>query len=336
MHAYCNASRLGLELDLSNPAGREVFWDLVRWADVLVESFSAGALERMGFGYPKLAEANPGLILLSSCLPGQTGTLELPGYGNLSTGLFGFTTTTRWPGRPAAGPFGAYTDVVSPRFGLAAVLAALDHRRRTGLGQHLDLSQAEASLHFLSPALLDAELNGNEATARGNTDLEHAPHGVYPVMGTDAWIAVVCTDDDAWRNLARLLGRADLADLDTAQRLDRRDELDELVAAFTAGHDGEVLQEQLQALGIGAHQVQNSHECLRDPQLAHRGHYVTVEHPLLGPVVMEGPRFRLSRTPGVTRPAPTYGQHAAEVLHDFLGYDDDRIAELAAAGALGA
>ena len=335
MYINCNTSKLGLELDLSNPAGREVFWDLVRWADVLVESFSAGALERMGLGYAKLAEANPALIVLSSCLPGQTGTLEMPGYGNLSTGLFGFTATTRWPGRPAAGPFGAYTDVVSPRFGLAAILAALDHRRRSGRGQHLDLSQAEASLHFLSPALLDAELNGTEAAARGNTDLEHAPHGVYPVEGTDAWIAIACTDDEAWRNLAGLLGRPDLAGLDAAQRLARRDELDEVVAAFTAGRDGAVLQEDLQALGVAAHQVQNSHECLRDEQLAHRGHYVTVEHHLFGPILLEGPRIRLSRTPGVARPAPTYGQHATEVLRDFLGYDDERIAELAAAGALG-
>jgi crotonobetainyl-CoA:carnitine CoA-transferase CaiB-like acyl-CoA transferase len=332
----CNAGKLGLELDLSNPDGKGVFEDLAGWADIVVESFSAGAFTRMGFGYEWLARVNPGAILLSSCLPGQTGTLALPGYGNLTTALFGFTAVTRWPGRQAAGPFGAYTDIVSPRFGLAGVLAALDHRRRTGRGQHLDLSQAECSLHFMAPALLDAELNGQVAEARGNADPERAPHGVYPTAGTDQWIAVVCCDDAAWRALAGQLGRADLAGLTTAERLARREELDTLVGSWTAPQEAAALQEELQGLGVAAHQVQNTHECLADPQLAHRGHYVHAAHTLLGPVVVEGPRFRLSRTPGAIPAAgPVYGEHNEHVLRDLLGYDDERIADLVIGGALG-
>ncbi|MFN0091829.1 MAG: CaiB/BaiF CoA transferase family protein, partial [Acidimicrobiales bacterium] len=331
-----NAGKLGVELDLAAPPAREVLWDLIRWADVILESFSAGAFERMGFSWERISELNPRAVLLSSCLPGQTGELHLPGYGNLSTALFGFTTVTRWPGRPAAGPFGAYTDIVSPRFGLAAVLAALDHRRRSGRGQHLDLSQAEASLHFLAPALLDAEVNDAPFEARGNHDPDHAPHGVYPCAGEDRWAAVVCTTDEQWRALAALLGREDLADLGRAERLARQDELDALVGAWTSARSAEAAQEILVAAGVAAHQVQNSPECLADPQLAHRGHYVTVEHPLLGPVVVEGPRVRLLGTPGATTaPGPTYGQHSDYVLRELLGYSDERIAELVVAGALG-
>ena len=336
LYGNSNAGKLGIDVDLSTPAGHEVVWDLIRWADIVVESFSAGTLERMGFGYQRMAEVNSGVILLSSCLPGQTGTLEMPGLGNLTTALFGFTITTGWPGRSSAGPFGAYTDVVSPRFGLAGVLAALEYRRRSGIGQHLDLSQAECALHFLTTALLDAEVNGREFTARGNRDPAMAPHGVFPAAGEDRWVAVACAEDQQWQSLAGRLGRGDLAGLTLAERLARQDELDQLISTWTASREPAEVETVLQAIGVAAHQVQNSAACLADPQLAHRGHYVTLEHPLLGEVTIEGPRFHLSRTPGRTAtPSPTYGQHAERVLSTILGYDEERIAELVIAGALG-
>lgn len=219
---------------------------------------------------------------------------------------------------------------------MAAILAALEHRRRTGEGQHLDLSQAESSLHLLTPALLDAEVNGRNLQPRGNRDLTMAPHGTYPARGEDRWIAIACQDDDAWRALAACLGRPDLAGCPLPQRLDRHDELDVLLAGWTADQDPEVLQTQLQGYGIAAHQVQSSRECLADPQLAHRGHYATVSHPIWGPVVVQEPRLRLSRTPGVLLgPGPTLGQHTDLVLGEFLGYGDDQIADLARCGVLG-
>ncbi|MDH4145404.1 MAG: CoA transferase [Acidimicrobiia bacterium] len=336
LFSNCNAGKLGLELDLNTDAGREVLWDLLRWADVVIESFSAGAFERMGFGYERIAAVNPSVIVLSSCLPGQTGTLELPGYGNLSSAMFGFHFATRWPDRQAAGPFGAYTDTVAPRFALAGLLGAIDHRRRTGEGQYLDLSQAEASLHLLAPGLLDAEVNGRELVSLGNGDAQMAPHGVYPVVGDDRWVALACENDGAWAALAGAMGRGELAGLDTDDRLGRRAELDEVVAAWTATQAAGPLVERLQALGVASHEVQNTVECLADPQLAHRGHYVNIEHPFIGPVPIEGPRVKLSATPGrAERPAPTYGQHAFEILTELLGYDVDRVADVAAAGALG-
>jgi crotonobetainyl-CoA:carnitine CoA-transferase CaiB-like acyl-CoA transferase len=336
LYANANAGKLGIELDLHTDAGREVLWDLLRWADVVLESFSPGAFARMGFGYERIAAVNPSVIVLSSSLTGQSGSLELPGYGNLASAMFGFHFTTRWPDRPAAGPFGAYTDTVSPRFALAALLGALDHRRRTGEGQYLDLSQAEASLQFLAPALLDAEVNGHEHESLGNGDAAMSPHGVYPVRGEDRWVAAACEDDRAWAALAVELGLPELARLPLDARLARRDELDEHVARWTAPREAEDVVARLQAIGVAAHTVQNSADCLADPQLAHRGHYVTVQHPFVGPVPVEGPRVRLSRTPGrVGNPGPAYGEHAFEILGELLGYDGDRIAEVAAAGALG-
>ena len=155
-----NAGKRAITVDLATPEGRDVALDLVRWADVVTESFSPKAMAAWGLGYEALRRANPGLIMVSSCLMGQTGPLAgFAGYGNLAAAWCGFAEFVGWADRPPVGPFGAYTDYISPRLALATLLAALDHRRRTGEGQFIDVSQAEAALHFLTPALLDAQVN---------------------------------------------------------------------------------------------------------------------------------------------------------------------------------
>ena len=156
----------------------------------------------------------------------------------------------------------AYSDYPSPRFALCAVLAALDHRDRTGEGQYLDFAQAEACAHFLSPALLDRAVNGHEWTRNGNADPEMSPHGVYPASGDDQWVALACRDDADWRGLAELVGRRDLASLGTEDRLARRAELDTIVAAWTAPRTPDDVTALAVAAGVPAHTVQNSGECM--------------------------------------------------------------------------
>ncbi|MFN0090879.1 MAG: CoA transferase [Acidimicrobiales bacterium] len=335
-----NTGKLGLALDLTKPGAHEVVLDLVRWADVVCESFSPRAMRGLGLGYETLAEVNPGVIMLSTCLMGQTGPLALfAGFGNLAAAISGFTNLAGWPDRPPSGPYSAYTDYVAPRVSVAVVLAALDHRRRTGQGQHIDFSQAEASLHLLGPALLDYEVNGRLLERNGNRDGASCPHGVFRCAARggddDRWAALSCPDDRAWAALAGELGRADLAGLGLAERQARADELEALVEGWTRSRDEDVVERRLQALGLPAHALANSPELCADPQLARRGHLVTTEHALHGPLVVEGARFLLSRTqPSSYRAAPTLGQDSFEVLHDLLGYDKDRIAELAAAGLL--
>jgi len=331
-----NAGKLGLALDLSKPEARSVVLDLARWADVAIESFTAGTVARWGLGYDDLAAINPSLVMMSSCLMGQSGPLStFAGFGNLSASIAGFFDVTGWPDRPPAGPYMAYTDYTSPRFTLCALLAALDHRRRTGEGQYLDFSQMEAAIHLLTPALLEYQLDGTLVTRRGNVDLDLCPHAVYPAHGTDAWIAIVCETDDQWKRLAREMRRGDLGELTTAERLARRDEIDELITAWTARQDATGLMYRLQQQGVPAHQVQNSGECFNDPQLHWREHFAWLDHPYVRRSIVDTPpqHFSRSRT-GYAWPGPVYGQHATEVLQGILGYDDDRITELAIAGAL--
>jgi crotonobetainyl-CoA:carnitine CoA-transferase CaiB-like acyl-CoA transferase len=336
-----NAGKLMLTLDPSKREGREVVLDLVRWADVVTESFSPKAMRAFGLDYETLRAVKPEIIMLSTCLMGQTGPLaRFAGFGNLAAAVCGFVELGGWPDREPAGPFGAYTDYIAPRFNAIAVLAALEHRRRTGEGQHIDLSQGEASLHFLAPALLDYFANGRLPARAGNRDPAFSPHGVYAARGEDRWVAIAVRDDGEWRALCDALGRRELgADpryASAAARLARADELDALVAAFTSAHDAVEVEARLQARGVPAHAVQNSPELVADPQLRARGAFVELENPACGtPTVVEGARVLLSRTPArVAGTAPTFGRDNELVLKEILGYDDDRIAELVIAGAL--
>jgi len=337
----CNAGKMGISLDLGNPRSREVIYDLLKWAQVVTESFSPKAMRAWGYDYESLRKIKPDIIMLSTCLMGQTGPLSrIAGFGNMAAAISGFHNLTGWPDRPPAGPFGAYTDYVAPRFSAMAILAALDHHRRTGEGQYIDQSQAESAVHFLTPAILDYTVNGRVQGRIGNSDREYAPHGVYPTVGADGWIAIVCQTDAHWRALCTVVNRKDLADdpkLATVQgRRENAGEIDAAISDWTRNMGERAAEAHLQSRGVPAHQVQNSAHAARDPQLAHRRHFVEVNHSTLGKTVVEGPRAHLSRTPAQVRAAaPAVGEHNQYVLEKILGYDDNKITDLVASGVFG-
>ena len=317
-----NAGKHMMSLDLSVDEARTVVWDLIDWADVVIEAFTPKAMANWGFDYDSIKARKPETIMLSSCLMGQTGPMNMyPGFGNLAGALSGFYEITGWPDRPPSGPFLAYTDYTAPRFTVSALMAALDHQRRTGEGCYIDLSQHESALHLLGPALLDQEINGRTATRSANWSERHNVHGVYPVKGEDRWIAIVCQDQTAEDNLALLMG---------SQKLD-----DSAIAAWTAQQDRFELQQLLQNHGIAAHIASDSIDAVADPQLAHRNHFRRVPQAYAGETVVEGSHYQLSRTPSdVLWGGPPIGEHTFEVLSEMLGYDGDKIADLAAVEAL--
>lgn len=333
-----NVGKLMLSLDLTNPASKEIVFELVRWAEVVCESYSPRAMKAFGLDWEVLRQVNPKLIMLSTCLMGQTGPLAMyAGYGNLAAAISGFNEVAGWPDREPAGPYGAYTDYIAPRYNGAAILAALEHRRRTGEGQYIDMAQGEAALHFLAPALLDYAANGRIASRIGNADPQYAPHGVYPAAGEDRWVAVACETDAHWRALAPVLGLdpGDVRYASAAARKACEAELDALLTHYTQARGPDTTSVELQARGVPAYTVQNSAACLQDPQLAHLAHFVRIPHPNGGHTVVENTRARLSRTPG--RPGdtvPTFGSGLQQVLGGILGYDEERIAELLIAGVL--
>lgn len=335
-----NANKRMLTLDPTRPEGRAVVLDLVRWADVVTESFAPGVMRRWGLDYDALRAVKPDVVMLSTCLMGQTGPwASFAGYGNLAAAVSGFSNLGGWPDRPPAGPFSAYTDYVSPRFIAAAILAALEYRRRTGAGQYIDLSQAEASLHFLGAALLDHVANGRLPSRVGNRDPELIPHGVYPAAGDDRWVAIAVDGDSSFQALCTAMGRPELARDPRFSSPDARRAhevaLDGELAAWTRTRDAAAIETLLQAHGVAASAVQDSAALCADPQLAHRGHFLRIPHARLGATTIETTRFHLSHTPAIVPDdAPTYGRDTATVLSDLLGYDEALITELVRSGAL--
>lgn len=340
LFANLNAGKLCISINLNLAGSKELVHRLVRWADVVTESFAPGQMQRWGYGYEALRAVNPRIVMLSTSLNGQSGPERgLAGFGSMGAQLVGFGDLTGWPDRPPAGPFGAYTDYVAPKFIVAALLAAVDHQRRTGEGQYIDLSQVEASAHFLTPAILDYTVNGVSPTRVGNRDASSAPHGVYPALGDDTWVAISVGNDNEWTALAGACsagGWAEDARFATAEnRRSHQDELDALVGAWTSTRPVDEIERTLVNAGVPCHRVTTSFDALADEHLRAREHFHTIPMPEVGTVPVEASRLRLSETPAAAPVAAPYaGRDNEVVLREILGLTDDEVLRLATSGVL--
>ncbi|MEV4548899.1 CaiB/BaiF CoA transferase family protein [Nonomuraea wenchangensis] len=337
-----NASKLGLGVDLSTDGGRRVAARLTAWADVVVEAFTPGVMDRLGLGYDRLRAVNPSLIMLSTSMNGQTGPRRgFAGFGTVLAAMSGYCELTGWPDRDPGSPYGAYTDFIGQRFAAVAVLAALEHRDRTGEGQHIDLSQMETGLMFLAPELVDHQLTGHVATRDGNRDRAAAPHGVFPCLpegGRERWVAIAVTGDDQWTALRRALGEpAWAADPRLATLSGRKDQEDRLERALASWTSARTVAEVVGTLQpeVPAGPVHDARGLQSDPQVAHRGYFRPQRHPVMGMMPYEGAQAELSLTPyRVTKAAPLLGEDNERVLTELLGFTADEVAALAAEGAV--
>ena len=307
---------------------------------MVVENFTPGTMEAWGIDYESLRRIKPDLIMLSTSNQGQTGPHSRhPGHGAILTSLAGFTHLTGWEDGEPCQPFGALTDFITPLLGAIALVGALEHRRRTGEGQYLDLSQYEASLLTLTPVMLDWFVNQHEAGRMGNRSPHAAPHGVYPCQGEDRWCAIAVESDEEWRALCQAIGRPELAHDPRFATIEGRqqhhDALDAIIAAWTSPRPAEEVMHTLQRHGVPAGAVHDPPHVLEDPQLRHRGHFQVLEHPIIGPQHYEVPPFRLSRTPAQLRmAAPCLGQHNEYIYREVLGIPEDEFVELLVEGVL--
>ncbi len=340
--ANYNVNKYGITIDMRHPKARDLVLKAATWADMVTENFTPGTLESWGLGYADLKEINPRLILFSTSMMGRGGPLEQqPGFGPVLSSLAGLTYITGWPDRDPVNPYGAYTDFIVPRFAVAAILAALDYRNRSGEGLHLDLSQLETSLQFSAPLLLDYAINGREQGRQGNRAQGAAPHGVYPCLGKDRWIAIACSSDEEWRTLSGIIdpsGDGWPHDRSFGTLLDRKlaeDDLDSKISGWTSNWDSRELMDTLQAAGVAAGVANDPRDLFEDPQLTHRGHFQYLEHPEIGPYASDRSEMDLTLTPGgLNRPAPLLGQHNRYVLTKLFGLSEDEFAELQQLGAL--
>lgn len=321
--ANFNTSKQGLRLELNEPNDLVLARKLADWADVVVESFTPGTMARYGLDYATLSKQRTDLVMVSTCMRGQTGPeRHYTGFGNQGAALAGLVAITGWPDRAPAGPWGAYTDFIAPRYGVAALMAALLHRDASGRGQYIDLSQIEAGIQFQAPLLLDYAANGRIAGATGNASVYACPHGTYRTRGTERYVAIGCATPSHWDALARsvplsqpLLALA-LRSLDA--RIAQRDQIEAELAAYCADHDAFDLADRLQRAGVPSYPVLRPTDLFEDAQLQHRGFFVTLDHPVMGPTPYDGPVTQFSRTPArLRRPGPLLGQHSDEIRRMF-------------------
>ena len=323
-------------LDLSTQRGRQIALQLCAQAEVVIENNRGGVVKAWGLDYEHVRTVRPDVIYVASQGFGRGGPLgEAPSFGPLNSSFAG----TNWLWNHAEAPYPAgsalnHPDHIASKLAAAAVLAALEHRRRTGEGQLIEMSQSEAAAYFAGEFYLEGLCTGRPATQVGNGAPHAVPHGVYPCAGEDRWCAIAVVGDDAWERFARCLGwSVETRFASLAGRLAARAALDARVAEWTRGRSAEDVAETLQAAGVSATVVASPDDTRADPHLAARGAIVTLEHPEIGAERHIGNPLRMSRTPLVTAgPAPLLGTDTHGVLADWLGMSASEVDELLATG----
>ncbi|NND66959.1 MAG: CoA transferase, partial [Halioglobus sp.] len=332
-----NPGKHSVTLNLRNEQGIRLARELLHWADAVIENFAPRAMRKYGLDYTSMITEKPDLVMLSTCLNGQTGPhRDYPGFGGQGAALCGFNYLTGWPDREPIGPFGTITDSLSPRFAAAALAASLLHHRRTGEGAYIDLAQVETGAYSLAPWLLEYGINGCDSTRRGNRHGATAPHGVFPCAGEDRWIAIACWSDEDWLQLALLAGMDSDAYPSLEARLDDSEAIEEHLAQYTRNQDALKLARTLQDLGVEAVPVADFGDLYEDTeQLAAREHFVALERPRTGQFHYERNGYRLENdSGGYATPTPLLGEHTEQVLMRQLGYSADQVAVFRDNGAL--
>lgn len=334
-----NAGKRSLALDLKSPQGRGVVLKLVEWADIVVESFTPHVLRGLSLTYADLIKVRPDVIMVSTSIGGQTGPYanNMMGVGTMGASLSGATHLIGWPDRRPTGPFGPWTDEVTPRFIVASVLAALHRRHRTGEGGYIDVSQAEAGMQFISPASWAFAASGEVMQRRGAFNPLRCPSGPFPSKGVDKWIVIDASSADTWSKLRTLIGGELLEPtFDTALgRLRNREAIDAGVSAWTASRTAEAAEAALQTVGVPAHAVVRAAAIAADEDIRSCGHLQPITDTVIGRAEIEGPRFRFAATPlPPVRRGPRIGEHSAQVLIECAGLTEADCARLAEADVL--
>ncbi len=321
-----NAGKRCVALDLTQAAAVELAKSLVATADIVVENYSVGVMDKLGLGYAQLREVKPDLIMLSSTGYGDSGPCRgFVTWGPNIEALSGLSTFSGFPARPCTVTQYAYPDAVSALHGLFAVLCALDYRTRTGEGQYINLSQFEATVAVTGPALMEYLGNHCEPQRRGNRSHHAAPHGCYRCTGDDRWCTIAVGDDVEWERFCKVVGAPawtrEPRFSTSSARLAHTEELDALVEGWTSQRDAYEVMSVLQAAGVAAGVVQNIEEQFHhDPQLASRHFFETIDHRRKGSAVANGVPLGLTRTPGCSAWAGTgVGEDNDYVFGELLG-----------------
>jgi crotonobetainyl-CoA:carnitine CoA-transferase CaiB-like acyl-CoA transferase len=323
-----NPQKMSLQVDMKTPEGLAALLDLFRVADIVIENLRPGAVKRLGLGYEAARKVKPDIVYVSMSMHGTEGPLSYQtGYAPAFAALSGLTNMVGYEGKPPSGMNIRYGDATFGATAAFAAVVALLQRRRTGLGQFVDVAAAESLTSVIGDTLMDFSLNRAARSCDGNRHPEMAPHGAYR-CSCGSWIAIAVSSDEGWRALAQAIGPASAADdarfKTLAARKSNEADLDRLVAAWTAEQAADDLVRTLQGRGIAAAKSASSLDLVSDQHLWKRGFYRSVPFPTgeIKPIV--GPSWSMSREAQIVKGAPRLGEHNAYVLGEILGMSHEQ------------
>lgn len=338
---HFSANMMSVSLNMGHPQGLGLAKELIAKADVLMENFTPGVMDRWGLSYEEAKKIKPDIIMVRQNGFGMDGPYRnLAAFGMILAAIVGIPNFIGWPDRgPLPVGVGAYTDCISPRFASAAVIGALDYRDRTGKGQLIDLAQFETGISFFLPGVLDFAVNGREPSRSGNGCAFAAPHNVYACKGEERWCTVAVFNDQQWADLCRVMGKEEyITDprFDTLlRRKEHEEEVDALVREWTADLTPEEAMVRLQEANVPSGMVKNAADLYADPQLRHRNLFWPMEHAEMGVFTHLGMSMQMSKTPPqASTPSPCLGEHNEYVVTKILGKTDDEFIELLTSGVL--
>lgn len=335
-----NRNKLSFTVNLKTQGGLALARKLVAESDVVVENLSAGTVDRLGLGYEDLRAVRPDIIMVSLPAAGVTGPLkDLRSYGPTINGLSGLDSLVGYEGEEPIGFQQAFGDPNVGMHAAVAVLAALRHRRRTGIGQFIETGQLQTMLPLLGEAVADYEMNGRVAGPVDNRRAGFAPYGTYPCSAEDSWVSIAVHTEDEWVGLCRAIEREDLLGderfRDIESRARHRRVLDAKIAAWTSPLEDREAALRLQEAGVAAAPCLGVEARFFDEHLRSREAYIPVNHPVLGTEFIFGIPWKFSKTPGrIRRRAPMLGEHNTYVLESVLGLDQSEVDRYTEEGVL--
>ena len=335
-----NRNKRGITCDLRQEKGQQIIKELVKRSDVLVENFRPGTMERWNMGYEVLRELNPGLVMVRVSAYGQTGPYrEKAGFGRIAQAFGGLSYLAGFPDRPPVNPGSAtIADYAAGLFGAFSIMVALEHRRRTGEGQCIDISLYESIFRLLDNLASAYDKLGFVRERQGTGTAHAVPHNHYPTRD-GKWVAIACTSDRIFQRLTKAMDREDLGSdsryTTSAGRVEHRDELDGIVSAWTQTHDMGDLIGLLDSEEVPVGAINSIADIFQDPQFAARGSMVEVDDPVVGKLKMPAIVPRMSSGLGrVKHLAPSLGQHNDDIYGNLLGFSPEKLAALEGEGVV--
>ncbi len=333
-----NRNKYGITLNLKHPGALQVFKDLVKISDVVLENYRPGVMKRLGIDYPVLKEINPRIVLGSISGFGQDGPYaDRMGFDTIAQAMSGFISLTGHPGGPLTKAGTSLADANAGVHAAFGVMCALWYREQTGIGQHVDVSMQEAMVSILENAIVKWTIGGVIQTPIGTMNPNDAPWGAYQCK--DGYIMICTLGNEHWHRFCDALKKPEWAEdpeyATKEQRWEKKYALLEQIEDITTQYTVEEVGKMLDDNRIANSRILNIEEVVEDPHLNARGYFVEVEHPVIGKATIPGMPFKMSETPGtVDRPSPLVGEHDQLILGKYLNLTAEDIEKLHEEGAM--